>query len=234
MRTLLVLAILGTAGIASADLQRVTVTADQAIDVGGTTAKSDVEAALVGAPVLKAMDRCKNGGDLLAFVVFQNGRVAQAEVGGATDRTFEKCVATGLRAATLAAKTRVIVTATVHVPMPAINVGNVPTADVVEKADPVGESLDRDEIRRVVARNKGSIRACFEAERRQNPDAMGKVVVKIEVAPSGSVESATVASSTFKTDAVASCTVAAIKRFKFPPKSSKTMLSYPFAFSSVE
>jgi hypothetical protein len=242
MRILLVLAILGLAAPASADAPALQVTADRVIDPASALGKTEVEAALSSAPVSKAALRCTGFGDVLAWVVFQNGKVAQAEVGGAKDRAFEKCIAAALRTATLVTKARVVATLNVSVPMRA---GDRASVDAILEANPgtmIGKldtkmepddpgQLTKNDIDSTVKAGAGAIRSCYQKELKAHPDLAGKVVVKFRIAGDGSVASAAVVTSTLGSDAAVACIVAAVKQLKFPAKGAVSNVSYPFIFS---
>jgi hypothetical protein len=242
MRTLLVLAILGLAGPASADAPALQVTADRVIDPAGALGKTEVEAALSSAPVTKAALRCTGFGDVLAWVVFQNGKVAQAEVGGAKDRAFEKCIAAALRTATLVTKARVVATLNVSVPMRA---GDRASVDAILEANPgtmIGKldtnvepddpgQLTKSDIDGTVKAGAKAVRGCYQKELARSPKLAGKVVVRFKIGGDGTVVSASAASSTLPSDTAVACIVAAVKQLKFPAKGAVANVSYPFVFA---
>jgi hypothetical protein len=244
MRTLLVLAILALAAPASADAPALQVTADQVLDLGGTAGKSDVEAALTAASVTKAALRCTGSGDLLAWVVFQNGKVAQAEVGGSSDRAFEKCIATALRTATLGAKTRVVATLKVSVPMrsgatldkvleanPGMTIAKLDDPNAPAAPDDPGK-LTRSDIDGTIKASARAVRGCYQKELASSPKLAGKVVVKFRIGGDGAVVSASIASSTLASAPAVACILATIKQLKFPAKGAPASVSYPFIFSA--
>lgn len=96
--------------------------------------------------------------------------------------------------------------------------------------------LSREVIRRVVHRNHNQIRHCYEQGLRGRPDLAGRVTMAFVIAPSGSVQTAAVASSDLSNAGVEACMSSAVRRFTFPQPDHGGVVSvrYPFLFSSPE
>jgi len=74
-------------------------------------------------------------------------------------------------------------------------------------------------------------RRCYQRGLESNPSQSGKVVILIKVAPSGEVDSASVASNTGLDPGVAACIASVARRAKFdPPGASGSTISVPFNF----
>lgn len=95
-------------------------------------------------------------------------------------------------------------------------------------------NLSQDEIRRVFRRHVNQIRYCYERELTKDPSLAGRIEVKLVIGQDGSVASAQVERDTMRNDAVATCIVGRIKRFRFPPPEGGgiVVVRYPFVFSS--
>lgn len=73
-------------------------------------------------------------------------------------------------------------------------------------------------LREVLLRHVPAIQYCYERELRRNPELRGKVVVRITVAPDGSVKNAVIVSSTLENERVERCILSRILLWKdFPP-----------------
>lgn len=89
-------------------------------------------------------------------------------------------------------------------------------------------SLDTALIRRVVASNRASIRTCYEATLKTQPDAAGKMVVKFSVAADGNV---TAASATGLDESLCTCVADVFRAMKFPQGPGLIHISYPLTFA---
>ena len=89
-------------------------------------------------------------------------------------------------------------------------------------------SLDTALFRRIVARNRASIRACYEATLKTQPDTAGKIVVKFSVAADGQV---TEASATGLDETLCTCVADVFRAMKFPKGHGLIHISYPFTFA---
>jgi hypothetical protein len=72
---------------------------------------------------------------------------------------------------------------------------------------------------------------CYQKGLESDPSQNGKLVIMIKLAPSGEVDSATVATNSGLSPQVASCIAAVARRAKFDaPGASGSTLSVPFSF----
>lgn len=77
----------------------------------------------------------------------------------------------------------------------------------------------------------GAARACYNRGLQTNPNQSGRVVILIQVGPSGEVQSASVASNSGLDPSVASCIASAARRARFDaPGGGGSTLSAPFNF----
>ncbi len=94
-------------------------------------------------------------------------------------------------------------------------------------------SLDERIIRRIVRAHVSEVRACYSKSLAKDPASSGTITIVFEISSSGSVDEATVASSTLKDSQVGKCTGTAVKRWKFPkPRSGSVKVTYPFELTS--
>ncbi len=88
-----------------------------------------------------------------------------------------------------------------------------------------------EEIKLVFERNKGSIYAIYNRALREEPSLQGKVVVKLTIAPSGSVVDVRVESSELKTPELEAKLLARIRQFDFGAKDVDQMVvTWPVDF----
>lgn len=97
-------------------------------------------------------------------------------------------------------------------------------------------SLSREVIRRVIQRHINEVRFCYEQELNQRPDLEGRVMVRFIIAASGSVQSASIGSSTLNNARVEGCIVQAVRRWTFPAPDGGGIVgvNYPFVLSSAQ
>ena len=92
-------------------------------------------------------------------------------------------------------------------------------------------SRSREEIRKIMDRNKGAIHAIYNRALRKNPALEGKVVFKLEIAPNGKVLSAVIVSSELEDPALERKLLARIRLINFGAKDVlKTTLNYDMDF----
>jgi hypothetical protein len=116
--------------------------------------------------------------------------------------------------------------------------GGAPTGGAAERAVAVNAGspaaaggLSQDQVRRVVLAHTGALRACYETEAQKNPGLKGGVTVAWQIDASGSVSSASIASSTLSNPRVEGCIVRQVRSWRFPAsESTTTVASYPFRF----
>lgn len=94
-------------------------------------------------------------------------------------------------------------------------------------------TIDRELIRRVIQANHGKFKYCYENELVRNPKLAGRIAVRFQINPQGSVTFAAVDNSTMNNAAVENCVVARIRGLKFPmPQGGgAALVTYPFVFS---
>lgn len=90
--------------------------------------------------------------------------------------------------------------------------------------------MDRSLIQSVVNKHMHELQRCYEVQLLSQPNLEGKIVVDWTIAPSGSVAEARLASSTLRSPAVASCVLARIRTWRFPPPGQRVKVRYPFVF----
>jgi len=97
---------------------------------------------------------------------------------------------------------------------------------------PVRGALDPEATRQAVGRHLREVRTCFERGRMDNPQLAGRVLVRIDVSPSGKVSSARVARSTLDNQAVESCITSMVATWTLPAPSGgvAATMTYPFSF----
>ena len=93
-------------------------------------------------------------------------------------------------------------------------------------------SLDRAAIRRVILKNKGALKGCYNQELNRNKDAFGKLVLQWNIVEQGRVREAKVISNSIRSQKMANCIIAKLKTWRFPepPKNVEGQVTYPFTF----
>lgn len=149
--------------------------------------------------------------------VAPSGSVTAATIGSTPDQALGDCVAAAMRNATFRATQK-----GGSFSYPFVFGGkSQPPPPPPPSGDP--ESLDRAAISSGIAQVKPQIAACGSASK-----AKGSVKVKIEVAPAGTVSSATITTSPDQT--LGDCVAAAIKKATFKKTQKGGTFSYPFVF----
>ncbi|MCK5687969.1 AgmX/PglI C-terminal domain-containing protein, partial [Myxococcota bacterium] len=94
--------------------------------------------------------------------------------------------------------------------------------------------LSKSQVGRVLNRVKNQVKYCYEKELPRNPNLSGKITTKFVIGGTGSVKSATIASTTMNDSAVEQCIIRVIKRLKFPPCPTGGVVdvTYPWIFKS--
>jgi hypothetical protein len=91
--------------------------------------------------------------------------------------------------------------------------------------------LAPDQVRRVLSAHIGALRACYAKELQRDPKLHGRVTLKWQIDPRGTVPAASVASTTLGNSAVESCLVRQVRSWHFPAAQSPTVVNaYPLAF----
>lgn len=95
-------------------------------------------------------------------------------------------------------------------------------------------SLSREVITRIVRRHQREIRTCYERGLMRRPELSGRVTVSFVISPTGTVESASIASTTLEDAQVEACIVRAVRTWTFPAPDGGGVVSvnYPFVFQS--
>jgi TonB family protein len=101
-----------------------------------------------------------------------------------------------------------------------------------ESAGDVRGSLSREAIRRVIRQHLNEVRFCYEEDLIERPDLAGRVTVSFLVSGTGSVQSASIASSTMASPRVEGCVASAVRRWTFPTPDGAgvALVTYPFVF----
>ncbi len=90
-------------------------------------------------------------------------------------------------------------------------------------------SLSREIIRRVVRRHINEVRFCYENQLTSQPSLSGRISIRFIIGSDGSVQTASVASSSVGDQAVESCIAQAVHRWTFPaPEAATVVVTYPF------
>ena len=96
----------------------------------------------------------------------------------------------------------------------------------------VAGGLAKDQIRRVIRRNRAQVRHCYEQGLRLRPDLQGRIAVRFVVDPSGRV-SAVSAVANELTPEVGACVLGKVRGWSFPAAPGITAVTYPFRFDAL-
>jgi TonB family protein len=107
------------------------------------------------------------------------------------------------------------------------------TPDVIPGQANVRGSLDKEIIRRIIARHLNEVRYCYEQELTKKPGLGGRVLVQFTIAASGQVIASVLQNSTMGNARVENCTVQAVRRWEFPKPlgGGIVIVSYPFVMT---
>jgi hypothetical protein len=97
-----------------------------------------------------------------------------------------------------------------------------------------GTSLDATAIRRVVRRNLGQVRHCYEQALALVPNAVGRVAVRWVIGSEGAVLASEVTDNATGSTPLGECVAHAVRRWQFPATDSVVTVNYPFDLSVVE
>lgn len=91
-------------------------------------------------------------------------------------------------------------------------------------------ALSQDAVRRAVGRRVNEARRCYAQELSARPALTGRVSVRLASSGTGSVQTATVSSSTLGSPAVEACVVSATRGWVFPAPDGRGVVDveYPF------
>ena len=97
----------------------------------------------------------------------------------------------------------------------------------------ISGNLDRDLLRRVVRAHIDELRSCYNAALSRNPNLTGRVTIDFTVNADGKVDTADVASSTVRDEAVGNCMAKATQRWTFakPHDGKPGAVTYPFVLT---
>jgi TonB family protein len=97
-----------------------------------------------------------------------------------------------------------------------------------------GGGRSQDAVAAIVARHTAAIQSCYQSEIRRTPDLKGKIVVRFVITPQGTVESATIVSSTLNNARVEKCVINRILRWDdfgaVAPDKGKTTIRQVYTF----
>jgi len=86
-------------------------------------------------------------------------------------------------------------------------------------------------VKKVIAKNEGPIRSCYEKALLKQPDLEGRIVVKFGINPTGTVQSAVIEKDGVGSDFLAACVLHEVKNMKFPmTDGGPAIMSHPFVF----
>lgn len=106
----------------------------------------------------------------------------------------------------------------------------------VTAADPlVSGGMSQGEILAVIRAHQNQLRHCYQKLLQRSPGASGIVKLEFTIAITGRVASSKLAKSSLGDQALGSCIVGAVRRWKFPrPRgNAEVVVSYPFTFQPV-
>jgi len=120
--------------------------------------------------------------------------------------------------------------------------GDAPPASIFEHPPGIAGtatatgSLDKEVIRRVIRGHLGVVQACYDAQLDADPGLFGRVLVQFTIGATGQVISSVLQNSTIGNAVVETCTVAAVRRWRFPKPigGGIVIVSYPFVFVPSE
>ncbi len=97
-----------------------------------------------------------------------------------------------------------------------------------------GGGRSQDAVAEIVARHTAAIQSCYQSEVRRTPELKGKIVVRFVITPQGTVESATIISSTLNNPRVEKCVISRILRWDdfgaVAPDKGKTTIRQVYTF----
>ncbi|MBN2693661.1 AgmX/PglI C-terminal domain-containing protein [bacterium] len=95
-------------------------------------------------------------------------------------------------------------------------------------------NLTKEQIQRVVNKHLMEVRYCYEKELTRKPELAGSITVKWKINPQGEVVAANIDGGTLKDNAVQSCLVQRIKKWRFPEPlgGGFALVIFPFNFHS--
>lgn len=102
-------------------------------------------------------------------------------------------------------------------------------APIIEEHD--RRRLSAEQVRRVVVRHEGALRACYDTELTRDANVRGGVTLAWTIGTDGTVADASVAGSTINNVRVERCVLRQVKSWHFPESEASTSVAaYPFVF----
>ncbi len=99
----------------------------------------------------------------------------------------------------------------------------------------MGEHYPAEQVRRVVLRNLGQVRHCYEQALEQHAGASGRVSVRWVIGADGQVLAAGVAANDTGVASLGDCVAGAVRRWQFPaPSGGVVTVNYPFTLDVAE
>jgi TonB family protein len=94
-------------------------------------------------------------------------------------------------------------------------------------------SVDKEIIRRAIRPHIDEVKACYEPELAKQPGLSGRIMVQFSISSAGSVIASRLQDSTMNNPTVESCTVQAVRRWRFPKPAGGgiVIVSYPFVLT---
>jgi hypothetical protein len=104
----------------------------------------------------------------------------------------------------------------------------VPSPRIRTATPTVNGMMSPEVIRRIVLRNFGQVRACYEPALAQNPRLAGRVIIHFVIGRDGAVTESSVGQAPPPLAQVATCIANAFHRFVFPaPETGSIIVNYP-------
>jgi hypothetical protein len=95
------------------------------------------------------------------------------------------------------------------------------------------EILTVETARKIVKKNGGQVKYCYEQGLKNDPDLSGRLEVKMVIGTDGRVSSASASSSNLPSG-VTDCVVAKVKRWTFTKPTAELVVEYPFVFAKSD
>jgi TonB family protein len=113
-------------------------------------------------------------------------------------------------------------------PGPASYAPQNPPATAAERG-----SVDKEIIRRAIRPHIDEVKACYEPELAKRPGLSGRIMVQFSISSDGSVIASRLQDSTMNNPTVESCTVQAVRSWRFPKPAGGgiVVVSYPFVLT---
>ncbi|HWB75754.1 MAG TPA: AgmX/PglI C-terminal domain-containing protein [Nannocystaceae bacterium] len=93
-------------------------------------------------------------------------------------------------------------------------------------------ALDPDLVRRVVRAHIDEVRACYVEGLTRDADVAGRISVQFSIGSGGNVDAAAIFESTLADPEIGVCIKDAVRRWRFPAQSSRTIATYPFRLAA--